>query len=393
MQSTQRQIRLALLFALMFALFSALLSHLCPVHAAAPPPAVTVAPVAVENVAPANTFIGRVTPIQSVQVVPRVTAFIEDVPVRQGSDVKAGEVLFQLQKTQYQAAVQAAQAQVDSAKAALENAQLAYQRAQQLAKQGFVAQANLDQATATRDQDQAQVLAAEANLAQAALNLGYCTIVSPIDGRIGAITLTKGNLVTPSTPALATINQLDPIRVVFSVSDSVIVKVEQQTGATQNEIASKLVVGLLLPDGSQYKQAGKISFLNNQVDPQTGTVSVYADFPNPDRLLLPGAFVNVNVRREQPEEKPVVPAAAIQTEQNGSYVLVVGSDNKVKQQPVTLGSQIGQDYIINKGLTGGEMVIVAGVQKVRPGEKVNPSAAPAAQTASAKPPAQTTRSD
>ena len=132
--------------------------------AAPPSPAVT---------APSNTFYGRVTPIQAVSMVPRVTAFIESVPVKQGSDVKAGEVLFELQKTQYQAALQSAQAQLASAKAALENAQLAYMRAKQLANQGFKAQANPDAATATQDQDQAQVLAAEASIIQAALNLSY----------------------------------------------------------------------------------------------------------------------------------------------------------------------------------------------------------------------------
>lgn len=354
-------------------------------HAATPAPAVTVVPVQVQDVAPENTFIGRVTPIQSVQVVPRVTAFIEDVPVKQGSDVKAGEVLFQLQKTQYQAAVQAAQAQLDSAKAALQNAQLAYQRSARLAKQGVAAQATLDQDTATRDQDAAQVLAAQANLAQAALNLSYCTIVSPIDGRIGAVSLTKGNLVTPSTPALATVNQLDPIRVVFSVSDNVLVSVQQQTGASQDQIASQVVVNLKLPNGKEYNQTGKVSFLSNQVDPQTGTVSVYADFANPRRLLLPGAFVNVSVRRATPRERPVVPVAAVQTEQKGSYVLVVGPDNKVKQQPVTLGRQIAQDYIVEKGLTGGENVIVEGVQKVRPGETVKVTVQQPAGTATAQP--------
>jgi membrane fusion protein, multidrug efflux system len=345
-----------------------------------PPPAVTVATVQVKNVAPSNTFIGRVIPIQAVSVVPRVTAFIESVPVKQGSDVKAGDVLFQLQKAQYQAALQSAQAQLASAKAALENAQLAYTRAKQLANQGFVAQANLDAATATRDQDQAQVLAAEASITQAALNLSYCTIVSPIDGQIGAVTLTKGNLVTPSTPALATINQLDPIRVVFSVSDSVIVGVEQRTGAPQSELASKVVVNLLLPNGKAYNESGKIAFLSNQVDPNTGTVSVYADFPNPDKILLPGAYVTVEVHRQKPEERPLVPVAAVQTEQSGSYVLVVGPDNKVKQQPVTLGHQLAQDYIVNKGLTGGERVIIAGQQKVHPGETVAPSSAGTAPT-------------
>ncbi|MBV8614720.1 MAG: efflux RND transporter periplasmic adaptor subunit, partial [Acetobacteraceae bacterium] len=198
---------------------------------AAPPPAVLVAPVRVENVAPVYSFIGRVVAIQSVQVVARVTAFIEKEPAKQGSDVKAGETLFELQKTQYQAAVQAAQAQLDGANAAVRNAQLVYQRASRLANKGFEAQSNLDQATATLQQDQANVLAAQANLTQAALNLSYCTIVSPIDGRIGAVTLTVGNLVTPSTPALLTVNQLDPIRVVFSVSDTTLVGVQQRTGA------------------------------------------------------------------------------------------------------------------------------------------------------------------
>lgn len=352
-------------------------------QAAAPPPAVTVAPVVRENVAPVYTFIGRVAAIHSVQIVPRVTAFIEEVPVKQGSEVKTGQVLFQLQKAQYQAALQAAQAQVMSAQAGLQQAQLAYQRAANLSQKGYQSQATLDQAIATRDQDQAAVLTAEANLAQAQLNLGYCTITAPIAGRIGTVTLTKGNLVTPSTPALATINQLDPIRVVFSVTYRVMVSVEQKTGATQGQIASRLTVNLKLPDGSQYKSAGRIAFLNNEVNTQTGTVSVYADFPNSDRLLLPGAFVTVEVRSAKPQERPLVPAEALQTDQSGHYVLIVGPDHKVIERPVTLGPQIAQNFIVNKGLSGGERVIIAGVQKVRPGERVNPVPAPPAPAAAA----------
>jgi membrane fusion protein (multidrug efflux system) len=357
----------------------------CALAAAPPPPAVTIATVEAKNVAPSHTFYGRITPIHAVSVVPRVTAFIESVPVKQGSDVKAGEVLFELQKTQYQAAVQSAQAQLASAKAALENAQLTYMRAKRLANEGFEAQANFDAATATRDQDQAQVLAAEASVTQAALNLSYCTIISPIDGRIGPVTLTKGNLVTPSTPALATINQLDPIRVVFSVSDSVLVSFEQRTGATQSDISREVAVNLILPNGKLYNQSGKIAFLSNQVDPNTGTVSVYADFPNPNALLLPGAYVTVEVSPQKPEERPVVPVAAVQTDQSGSYVLVVGPDNKVRQQVVTLGQQIAQDYIVDKGVTGGERVIIAGQEKVRPGETVTPTPASTAAAETTSP--------
>ncbi|HET8996204.1 MAG TPA: efflux RND transporter periplasmic adaptor subunit, partial [Acetobacteraceae bacterium] len=138
-----------------------------------------------------------------------------------------------------------------------------------------------------------------------------------------------------------------------------------------------------LPNGSAYDQSGKITFIDNQVDPATGTITIWADFANPQRLLIPGAYVTVEVRRAKPEEKPMVPVAAAQTDQKGSYVLLVGPGDKVKQQPVTLGRQVAQNFIVDKGLSGGEQVIVQGMQKVRPGEVVKPVAQPPAnQTAS-----------
>jgi membrane fusion protein (multidrug efflux system) len=347
-----------------------------------PPPAVTYATVALQDVNPSGSYIGHVIAIQSVNVVARVTAFIDDIPVKPGAEVKAGDVLFQLDKSQYQAAAQSAQAQLASAQASAREAQTAYERAAQLNTKGFEAQSNLDTAIATRDKDNANVLVAQANLTQANLNLGYCTISAPIDGRIGAFTLTKGNLVMPSTAPLTTINQLDPIRVVFAVSDSNVVSAEQKAGVSTQQIAIGLVIHLTLPDGSPYQQSGKISFLGNQIDTQTGTLNIYADFPNPDRLLLPGTYVNVNVRRTTPQERPVVPVAAVQTDQSGSYVLVVGSDNKVSQQPVSLGQQIGQVFIVTKGLSGGEHLIIGGVQKVSPGQTVQATPAPTAQQGS-----------
>lgn len=356
-----------------------------PAHAAAPPPpAVTVATVQRHNVAPVHSFVGRVIAIQSVQIVPRVTAFIDAVPVKEGSVVKAGQVIIELQKSQYEAALQAAQAQLRSAQAALKNDQVAYQRAARLTTQGFEAQSNLDTAISTRDQAVAAVNSAEANLEQAALNLSYCTIKSPIDGRIGQVSLTKGNLVTPTTPALATINELNPIQVVFSVSDSDIVRLEQKTGHTQAEIARGLQVNLKLPDGTPYPQTGKIAFLGNQVDQQTGTVPVYANFANPQDLLLPNAFVTVDVRRAAPEERVLVPVAAVQTDQKGSYVLTVGTDNKVAQQPIVTGAQIAQNFVVDKGLNAGQRVIVEGVQKVHPGETVHPMEAPSGVQATAQ---------
>ncbi len=350
-----------------------------------PTPAVVVTPAHVENVAPVSSFIGHVQAIQSVQIVPRVTAFIEDEPTPQGSDVKAGQVLFALQKAQYEAAVQSAQAKLASANAALANTQRQYERAAQLATRGYEATANLDVARANRDQAQADVLGAQAALTQAQLDLSYTTITSPIAGRLGAVTLTKGNLVTPTTAALATVNQMDPIRIVFSVADRRFVDFKQRVGSDVKQATAALALQVVLPNGKEYDRPGKIAFINNEADPQTGTVAVYADFPNPEALLLPGSYVTVNVRPAKPEEAVLAPIAAIQTDQSGSFVLVVGPDHKVAQRPIQLGRQIGQEYVIGKGLTAGENVIVQGVQKVRPGAVVNPQVAPAepatAQTA------------
>ncbi len=370
------------------AAFSAVVILAAPgAHAAAPPPSVIVTPVVSANIAPSISNIGHVIAIQSVKVIPRVTAFIDQVNVQQGSAVKTGEVLFTLQKAQYEAALQTAQANLESAQAALANAQLAYERASRLSSTGFEAESNLDQALATRNEDQANVLSAQASLANAQLNLSYCTITAPIDGRVGAVTLTKGNLVTTTTGALLTINQLDPIRVVFSVSSDSPILSAMQAGSGQageGQVGhSPYKVTLDLPDGAKYQHAGTIAFLDNQVDTSTGTVNVYADFPNPQSLLLPGAYVNVDTAPAKPEEALMVPVAAVQTDQNSSYVLVVGPDNKVQQQTITLGPQIGQNYVAKSGVALNDRVIVDGIQKVKVGQAVTPTVQAPAPTSTA----------
>jgi membrane fusion protein (multidrug efflux system) len=362
-----------------FAVLGFLLAAPAAAQAAAPPPSVVVTPVVSANIAPSISNIGHVIAIQSVKVIPRVTAFIDDVNVQQGSAVKTGQVLFTLQTAQYQAALQTAQASLASAQSALENAELVYERASRLSSTGFEAQSSLDQALATRNEDKANVLSAQANLANAQLNLSYCTITAPIDGRVGAVTLTKGNLVTTSTGSLLTINQLDPIRVVFSVSsDSPILSAMQAgMGHTPYKVA------LDLPDGAKYQYTGKIAFLDNQVDTSTGTVNVYADFPNPQSLLLPGAYVNVDTSPAQAQEALMVPVAAVQTDQNSSFVLVVGPDNKVRQQTITLGSQIGQNYVAKSGVAVNDQVIVDGIQKVKVGQPVTVTVQAAAPVSTA----------
>jgi len=347
-------------------------------RAAAPAPSVVVAPVAQANIAPSTNNIGHVIAIQSVKIIPRVTAFIDAVNVQQGSTVKAGQVLFTLQTDQYQAALQTAQANLAAAQAALENADLVYLRASSLNASGFTAESTLDQARATRDEDKANVLSAAAQLANARLNLGYCTITAPISGRIGTVALTKGNLVSTSTGALATINQLDPIRVVFSVSNnSPILEAVQSSAGKPNGGSAAFNVSIDLPDGSSYPYQGKIAFLDNQVDSATGTVNVYADFQNPRSLLLPGAYVAVLTSPAKPQEALMVPVAAVQTDQNSDFVLLVGPDDKVAQRTITLGPQIGQNFVAKSGLQLGDKVIVDGIQKVKIGDTVTATVAPA----------------
>jgi membrane fusion protein (multidrug efflux system) len=335
-------------------------------------PSVLVTPVAEQNIAPAFSNIGHVVAIQSVKIVPRVNALINAVNFKQGSDVKTGQVLFTLQPQQYQAALQTAQANLASAQAALENAELVYARAADLRQSGFEAESSLDSASAIRNEDRSNVLSAEAGVTNAALNLSYCTITAPIDGRIGAVALTKGNLVTATTGTLATINQLDPIRVVFSVSaDSPIL-----TAAQDDPSESQFAISLDLPDGKPYPIKGRIAFLDNQVDSNTGTVNVYADFANPDGALLPGAYVNVATAAASAQQALLIPVAAVQTDQSSSFVLTVGPENKVAKQTVVLGEQIAQNYIVKSGITLGERVIVDGIQKVKIGQIVNPAVAP-----------------
>jgi membrane fusion protein, multidrug efflux system len=292
--------------------------------------------------------------------------------------VKAGQLLFELQKPPYQAAVDAAEAALQKATATLRNAELTYQRDSSLGRGSVISQQQIDTDLANRDTAAADVLSARANLETANINLGYTSITSPIDGRIGKALYTQGNLVGGSnTSPLATVVQVDPIRVVFSVADRDIVDALQRTHQTSAKIAATLSLSLQLPNGQAYPQKGEIEFVDNQVDPATGTVAVWGRFANPDGLLIPGGFVTVDVRRAQPEERPVVPVQAVQNDKSGQFVLLVGPDNKVRQQYIQVGPQLGQEWIVNQGLQSGENVIIEGLQKVQPGQVVNPQRTPA----------------
>ena len=331
-----------------------------------PPAAVGVVTVAERSVTPQLAFIGRVKAVETFQARARVEGFLEKITFKDGQRVKAGALLFQIEKTQYQAAVDQAQANLAAAQAVERNAQLAFDRASQLVSSNAGTQASVDQTRAALDSNKAGVLQNQAALSVAKENLGYTDIASPIDGRIGFTAVTRGNLVNASSGVLATVVSDDPIYVEFPVSMR---QIADLAGQHHGDVSSKtdIKVHATLANGKLYDQTGDWSFVSNAVDQQTDTVSVRATFANPQRALIDGAFVTVKVEEGAPQPRLVIPRACLQLDQVGVYVLVVDDAKKAQIRRVTTGESVGVDIAIASGLKAGEKVILDGIQKVRPG--------------------------
>lgn len=358
-------------------LFGVVVLSLAAAAAAAPPgpgqgrpPVVRVLAVTEAEVNPPTEHVGRVEAIQAVDLRARVQGYLEAVKFNEGSDVRAGDLLFTIEQAPYLASVNAARAKVASAQAALTNASQ-YLRRLQAVRSGGVSATDLEAAVSNELKAQALLQEAEASLEQAELDLGYTIIKAPISGRIGRTVFTKGNLVGPDSGALARIVQIDPIRVVYSVSenDYADVKTSHQE-MTPEQLRQELVPRLKLSNGELYPGAGKLAFADNEVDADTGTIAVWAEFENPHGILLPGQYVTVLLSLSNPRRLPVVPQSAVQEDREGRYVFVVDGDNKVQQRRITTGAVVGVNWAVEVGLMVGETVIVQGVQKVRPGQVV-----------------------
>jgi membrane fusion protein (multidrug efflux system) len=344
----------------------------------APPPSVMVITVETKDIAPKSEFIGRIEAIEAVDIRARVQGFLSAVLFEEGQDIKAGAPLFTIEPDLFQAAVAQAEAQLESAQATLRNAEITLQRRQELVERKTGTQADLDAAIAARDTAKAGVASAEAQLKTNQINLGYTQISSPITGRIGKANITKGNLVGADSGALARVVQLDPIQVVYSVSERDVIDVVQNApkDSSNAEIEASFVPTLRLANNTTFNQTGHIAFVGNEVDPATGTVPVHTTFPNPQAVLLPGGTVFVTVRPAEPRLLPVVPMAAVQETRQGKSVLVVNGDNRIEERPIKTATQIGQSWAVESGLAAGETIVIEGLQKVRPGAVVNPLRAP-----------------
>ena len=338
--------------------------------AAQPPaPAVGVRLAAMKGVSQSFEFVGRVKAIEKVELRARVEGFLEKVLFREGQDVKTGELLYQIEKVQFQAAVDQAKANLAVAEAALTNAKVEYERSTELVKRNFTPQSQVDTNKAALDSAAGRVMQAKAGLTQAQVNLDYTDIRAPIDGRIGRTAYTVGNLVNPASGVLATIVSQDPIYVLFPVSVRDLEAIREARRKEEGGMA-KIDIRVRLPSGQEYAQRGVWNLTDPQVDPQTDSLVMRATIPNPDRTLTDGQFVTAIIRERQEAPRLVVPQSALQVDQSGYYVLVVNDQHKVEQRRVQTGPQRGTDVVVTSGVKEGEQVMVDGIQKVRPGQVV-----------------------
>jgi len=346
-------------------------------QAKAPPPAVSVAGIQDKSIRESTSFIGQVAAIDKVALVARVSGFLEDKAVQDGKKVTKGELIFSIEKEQYKAAVSKAEADVASAKAdaALKAADL--NRDRDLFQKGHISEAALQSTQAQKAQADASVQAAQAALEQARLNLSYTDISAPFDGLLGKTTYSVGEVVGPSSQALATLIRVAPVYVNFSVSEAEYLNALNAHGIKPTDIKPENTpnLTLILPNGDKFDETGKVVFIDNKVDPRTGTISFRGLFDNKNWKLLDGTFVNVVIEATEEKKELVVPQAAVQRDQRGSFVLVVNAQNTVEQRYVDLGMQVDTDFVVKKGLQSGEKVIVEGLQKVRPGVPVDASLA------------------
>jgi len=334
------------------------------------PPLVTVAPVTLQDVNPPAEYVGHVEAIQVVDLRARVEGFLEQVNFREGNFVQAGDLLYVIEQDLYQAKVDADRAGVAQARAALTKA-TQYLKRVQTVRSGGVSATDIDNAVAEELRARAQLQEARATLERSELDLGYTTVKAPISGRIGRTAFTRGNLVGPTSGPLARIVQLNPIRVVYSISENDLSSIQAALKDADRRRRNRILVPRIrLADDKVYKSSGKVDFVNNEVDARTGTIAVRAVFDNPDGLLLPGQYVTVLVSKRKPKVMPVVPQSAVQEDREGPYVLVVDNKNRVVQRRIKTGPFVGSNWAVESGLAKGEMIIVQGVQKVRPGQRV-----------------------
>lgn len=349
-----------------------------------PPPEVAIVQVGSGDTPVTRDLQARMTAYRTAEVRARVEGILEKRLFTEGGEVKAGQSLFRIDSRTLQAEQATAKAALARSQATLLMARQTVERYRVLVKDQGVSKQEMDQAEASFKQAEADVASNQAALTRANINLGYSQVQAPISGRITRALVTEGALVGHNEAThLATIEQLDPINVTFSQSGTEVLAMRQALLRGKLQSANSLPVDLVLANGTRYEHQGKLLFAEQTVDASTGTVTLRAEFPNPDRLLLPGMFGTVRVAQASISNAIRIPQRAVMLSQQGSSVYVVGEGNKVAIRPVKTGGLSGTDWIITEGLKAGDRVIVEGLQKVKPEAVVVPTPYGASKPASA----------
>ena len=350
-----------------------------------------------QTVAISSELSGRTVANVIAEIRPQIGGIVQSRLFREGGEVKAGELLYQIDPAVYQASSESAKAGLAKAAANLVTVRLKAERYKSLLASKMISQQAYDDTNAALQQAEADVASGKATAELARINLAYTRVLSPISGRIGKSTVTQGALVTANQPtALATVQQLDPINVDITQSSSEMMRMKRAlaAGSLKSAGAEQTKVSLLLEDGSTYPLEGKLAFSEATVDPGTSSVTLRAVFPNPNRDLLPGMYVRAVIEEGLKEQAIVVPQQGVSHDAKGNAVaLVVNAEGKVEPRILKIDQAVGNKWLVSDGLKAGEQLIVEGLQKARPGSPVSavpagspsapPKSAPAASSAPA----------
>lgn len=341
---------------------------------------VVVDEVIAEQYQPRSEFVGRLQAQDDVNIQAKVQGYLLTRDFREGELVQAGDVLYTIDSSEYQAALARAKADLAAAIANQANAERNYNRGRELLPKGAISQAEMDNLTANKLDADARIESGNAQVTSAEVNLGFTTILAPFTGRIGRSAVSPGDLVGPMSGDLTTLVSIDPIEALFQVAEAnyiaaVTERLDHPGGPEPEDLAS-IEVTLRLANGASYPGVGHIDYFANRIDEVTGTLEARAKIPNPDALLVPGQYVRVVLQDTNLMEGLFIPQAAVQADQQGSFVLLVDGSSTVVRRNVDLGSRFDDKVLVNKGVEAGDRIIVRGLQQVRPGMPVQVRAMP-----------------
>ncbi|MFC3149651.1 efflux RND transporter periplasmic adaptor subunit [Litoribrevibacter euphylliae] len=336
----------------------------------APLPKVSTLAASYQEVRPSKEFVGKTEAKEDVNIQARVGGYLVKQHMPDGAKVKEGDLLFEIDQDTYAAEVAKAEAKVAQDKAALNEATRNYNRGKELISKGAISESQMDQLTSKKLQAEAAIKVSEAALKTAKLNLSYTKVKAPTDGTLSQAQVSIGDLITSST-TLATLVQADPMYVSFQVSERELIEYreERQQEKAEGKPSVEPVAKLKLTTGSMYQHTGSFNFLDNRIDQNTGTIKVRSVFPNPDGFLLPGQHVTLVIEEGSAVKRLVIPQKAVQEDQVGKFVLVLGSDKVIEKRPIGVGQNQGTLITVTSGLNEGDQIIVDGLQKVRVGGK------------------------